>query len=149
MTIRSFDLLQPRSLHEAVELLHKHGDESRVIAGGTTLVILMKQRALHYRYLVDLQSIPGLAGINNETDGVRIGALASHRMVETVAVDSPVIPRTGPSLRSHRQRAGASDGIGGRQSCACRLPPRSTAGVAGAQRSRSTSSAPKAPERFP
>jgi carbon-monoxide dehydrogenase medium subunit len=94
MTIRSFDLLRPRSLHEAVELLQKHGDESRVIAGGTTLVILMKQRALHYRYLVDLQSIPGLAGIDNETDGVRIGALASHRMVET----SPLIRRSFPAL---------------------------------------------------
>jgi CO/xanthine dehydrogenase FAD-binding subunit len=42
MTIKSFDLLQPRSLAEAVELLAKHGDEARVIGGGTTLVILMK-----------------------------------------------------------------------------------------------------------
>ncbi|HME60294.1 MAG TPA: FAD binding domain-containing protein, partial [Candidatus Binatia bacterium] len=83
MTIRSFDLLQPRSLQEAVELLQKHGDESRPIAGGTTLVILMKQRALHYKYLVDLQTIPGLSQIAHESDGVRIGALVTHRMVET------------------------------------------------------------------
>jgi aerobic carbon-monoxide dehydrogenase medium subunit len=82
MTIRSFDLLQPRSLPEAVELLAKHGDEARVIGGGTTLVILMKQRALYYRYLVDLQTIPGLNEIKNETDGVRIGALVTHRAVE-------------------------------------------------------------------
>ena len=86
MTIRSFDLLQPRSLQEAVELLQKHGDESRPIAGGTTLIILMKQRALAYRYLVDLQSIPGLADIKVEADGVRIGALVTHRMVETSAI---------------------------------------------------------------
>ena len=59
MTIRSFDLLQPRSLAEASDLLLKHGDEARPIAGGTTLVILMKQRALHYPYLVDLQGFPG------------------------------------------------------------------------------------------
>ena len=94
MTIRSFDLLQPRSLREAVDLLQKHGDDSRAIAGGTTLVILMKQRALHYRYLIDLQSIPGLAGIKKENDGVRIGALATHRMVET----SPVIRQSFPAL---------------------------------------------------
>ena len=94
MTIRSFDLLQPRSLQEAVELLQKHGDDSRVIAGGTTLVILMKQRALHYRYLIDLQSIPGLTGIKNENDGVRIGALATHRMVET----SPLIRQAFPAV---------------------------------------------------
>lgn len=94
MTIRSFDLLQPRSLPEAVELLQKHGDESRPIAGGTTLVILLKQRALQYRYLVDLQSIPGLADIRNETDGLRIGALATHRRVET----SPEVRRAFPAL---------------------------------------------------
>jgi len=34
-------------LADAVELLHKHGDDARAIGGGTTLVILMKQRALH------------------------------------------------------------------------------------------------------
>ncbi len=92
MTIRSFDLLQPRSLAEAVELLHKHGDDARVIGGGTTLVILMKQRALHYPYLVDLQTIPGLNHITKDNDGIRIGALATHRMVEL----SPVIRQSVP-----------------------------------------------------
>jgi aerobic carbon-monoxide dehydrogenase medium subunit len=82
MTIRSFDLLQPRSLAEASELLVKHGDEARPIAGGTTLIILMKQRAVYYRCLVDLQSIPGLDQISIESDGIRIGALVTHRAVE-------------------------------------------------------------------
>jgi aerobic carbon-monoxide dehydrogenase medium subunit len=94
MTIRSFDLLQPRSLDEAVELLQKHGDDARVIGGGTTLVILMKQRAVYYPYLVDLQKIPGLNAIRNNGEGVRIGALATHRMVEL----SPVIRRSFPVL---------------------------------------------------
>jgi carbon-monoxide dehydrogenase medium subunit len=94
MTIQSFDLLQPRSLPEAVELLREHGEDSRVIAGGTTLVILMKQRALRYRYLIDLQSIPGLTGIEKESDGVRIGALVTHRMVET----SPLIRQAFPAV---------------------------------------------------
>ena len=92
MTIRSFDLLQPRSLTEAVDLLAKHGDEARVIGGGTTLIILMKQRALYYPYLVDLQTIPGLNEIKNEADGVRIGALVTHRAVEL----SPAIRRSFP-----------------------------------------------------
>jgi aerobic carbon-monoxide dehydrogenase medium subunit len=82
MTIRSFELLQPRSVDEAIKLLAKHGDEARPIGGGTTLIILMKQRALHYPYLVDLQSVPGLDQISRESDGVRIGALATHRSVE-------------------------------------------------------------------
>jgi carbon-monoxide dehydrogenase medium subunit len=94
MTIRSFELLQPKSLPEAVELLQKHGEDARPIGGGTTLIILMKQRAIHYPYLVDLQTIPGLNEIRNETDGVRIGALATHRMVET----SPVIRQSFPAV---------------------------------------------------
>jgi carbon-monoxide dehydrogenase medium subunit len=94
MTIKSFDLLQPRSLPEAVELLTKHGDEARVIGGGTTLVILMKQRALYYPYLVDLQTIPGLNEIKEEPDGVRIGALVTHRAVEL----SPTIRRSFPAV---------------------------------------------------
>jgi len=92
MTIRSFELLQPRSLPEAVALLQKHGDDARAVGGGTTLVILMKQRALYYPYLVDLQTIPGLSEIKKEIDGVRIGALATHRMIEL----SPLIRQAFP-----------------------------------------------------
>jgi carbon-monoxide dehydrogenase medium subunit len=94
MTIRSFELLQPRSVDEAVKLLAKHGDEARPIAGGTTLIILMKQRALHYPYLVDLQSVSGLDQISRERDGVRIGALATHRSVEL----SPLIRQEFPAV---------------------------------------------------
>lgn len=94
MTIRSFELLQPRSVDEAIELLARHGDEARALGGGTTLIILMKQRALHYPYLVDLQSIPGLTEISKESDGVRIGALATHRSVEL----SPLIRQAFPAL---------------------------------------------------
>lgn len=82
MTIRSFELLQPRSLGEASELLRKYGDDARLLGGGTTLVIMMKQRALHYPYLIDLQTVPGLNQIAREADGVRIGAMTTHRMVE-------------------------------------------------------------------
>jgi len=102
MTIRSFDLLQPQSLAEASELLVKHGDEARPIAGGTTLVILMKQRALHYPYLVDLQSIPGLDHITPEADGIRIGALVTHRAVEL----SPVVRSAYPILAEAFSRVG-------------------------------------------
>jgi carbon-monoxide dehydrogenase medium subunit len=94
MTIRSFELLQPRSVAEAIKLLAKHGDEARPIGGGTALIILMKQRALHYPYLVDLQSVSGLDQISRESDGVRIGALATHRSVEL----SPLIRQAFPAV---------------------------------------------------
>jgi len=92
MTIRSFDLLQPRSVAEASELLQKHGEEARPIAGGTTLVILMKQRAVYYPFLVDLRSIPGLEEIKQEQDGLRLGALVTHRAVE----QSPLVRKAYP-----------------------------------------------------
>jgi carbon-monoxide dehydrogenase medium subunit len=113
MTIRSFDLLQPRSLAEASELLVRHGDDARPIAGGTTLVILMKQRAVHYSYLVDLQSIPGLDGITQENDGIRIGALATHRAVELsplVQSAYPVIAEAFRHIGNARVRQTASVG---------------------------------------
>src|SRR5215470_19954295 len=113
MTIRSFDLLQPRSLAEASELLLKHRDEARPIAGGTTLVILMKQRAVHYPYLVDLQSIPGLNRIAQETDGIRIGALATQRAVELsplVRNSVPVVTQAFGAIGNVRVRQTASVG---------------------------------------
>jgi carbon-monoxide dehydrogenase medium subunit len=94
MAIRSFDLLQPRSVSEAVAMLARYGDDARPLGGGTTLVILMKQRALYYPYLVDLQTIPGLAEIKVESDGVRIGALVTHRSLEC----SPMIRASFPAL---------------------------------------------------
>ena len=94
MTIRSFELLEPHSLPEASGLLTEYGDDARVIGGGTTLVILMKQRALHYPYLIDLRLIPGLSEMKREPDGLCIGAMVSHRTIET----SPLIREKFPIL---------------------------------------------------
>jgi len=113
MTIRSFDLLQPRSLVEASELLLKHRDEARPIAGGTTMVTLMKQRAVHYPYLVDLQSIPGLNQIAREADGIRIGALVTHRTVELshlVRNSFPIVAEAFSRIGNVRVRETASVG---------------------------------------
>jgi carbon-monoxide dehydrogenase medium subunit len=113
MTIRSFELLQPRSVDEAVKLLAKHGDEARPIGGGTTLIILMKQRALHYPYLVDLQSVSGLDQISRERDGVRIGALATHRSVELsrlIRQEFPAVAEAFSKIGNVRVRQTASVG---------------------------------------
>jgi len=83
-------------------MLATHGDDARALGGGTTLIILMKQRALYYPYLVDLQTIPGLNEIKNEADGVRIGALVTHRMVEL----SPVIRQAFPVVVEAFSRIG-------------------------------------------
>ncbi|HEY2847224.1 MAG TPA: xanthine dehydrogenase family protein subunit M [Pyrinomonadaceae bacterium] len=135
MTIRSFDLLQPRSLLEAVEMLARHGDDARALGGGTTLIILMKQRALYYRSLVDLQTIPGLADIKSESDGVRVGALVTHRMMEQSAVIRqafPVVAEAFSHIGNVRVRQTAS--VGGNLAHAdYRLDPPPALLVLGAQ----------------
>ncbi len=113
MTIRSFELLRPSSLAEASELLAKHGEEARAIAGGTTLITLMKQRTVYYPYLVDLQAVPGLDQISKNGEWVRIGALATHRAVECSPVirDSlPVIAQAFSKVGNVRVRRTASVG---------------------------------------
>lgn len=113
MTIRSFDLLQPRTLAEASDFLVKHGDDARAIAGGTTIIILMKQRALHYPFLVDLQSIPGLNRIEQKADGLRIGALTTHRAIELsplVRSACPVVAEAFRHIGNVRVRETASVG---------------------------------------
>ena len=53
----------PSTLDEAFALLKEHGDDARVIAGGTALVVMMKQSLVVVDHLVSLASIPGLVGI--------------------------------------------------------------------------------------
>lgn len=92
MTIAAFDLVRPRSVVEASQLLEHYGDDAKAIAGGTTLVILMKQRVLRFSHLIDLQSIPGLDGISETNGWIHIGALATHRSVECSSLVRERVP---------------------------------------------------------
>jgi len=79
----SFEYFSPRTLPEAVSLLTRYGQEAKLLAGGHSLVPLMKLRLAAPRYLVDLNRIDGLSYIR-ESDGVlRIGALTRHGEIET------------------------------------------------------------------
>jgi carbon-monoxide dehydrogenase medium subunit len=88
-------LLQPGSLDEAVALLGAQGDETKIISGGTALVILLKNRLIKPTTLVSLGRLRELRGIRHEPGiGLRIGALVTLREAEL----SPVIRQTHPSL---------------------------------------------------
>lgn len=73
----------PRSLEEAYSLLQTYGDEAKVIAGGQSLIPLMKLRFSSIGVLIDLNTIPGLDYLDIAPDGsVNVGPLCRHRTLE-------------------------------------------------------------------
>lgn len=79
--MREFDYLAPTTIDEALAALRSNGGTARPLAGGTDLVIQMKESATRFPYpssIVNLMRVPELAGIDyNETAGLRIGATAT------------------------------------------------------------------------
>jgi carbon-monoxide dehydrogenase medium subunit len=92
--MRDFYFYTPKTLDEALELLDEHQDDGRPMAGGTALVVLMKQSLLDADHLISLARVPGLSGIRLDSDGLHIGALTHHRDVET----SPLVKQHAPLL---------------------------------------------------
>jgi aerobic carbon-monoxide dehydrogenase medium subunit len=78
-----FDYIAPESVEEAVRLLHESGEDAKPLAGGHSLLPLMKLRLAAPTLLVDLRRIPGLHGVRANGD-VRIGALTTHATLESM-----------------------------------------------------------------
>ena len=90
-----FDYLEPSSLDETFTLLDQHGDSARVIAGGTSLIIWMRQRLLMPKVVISVARIPNFDTITfNEHEGLCIGAGARHRDIEL----SPIVKQRYPLL---------------------------------------------------
>src|SRR3990172_1254113 len=85
--MKNFDYLEPRTVAEACALLKQHGGEAKVFAGGAHLTILMKQGLYQPKTLVNIKKIAELRGINYDAkEGLIIGALVTHREIETSAL---------------------------------------------------------------
>jgi carbon-monoxide dehydrogenase medium subunit len=74
----SFEYHRPQSLHEAIGLLAQHGDDARVVAGGHSLIPMMKLRLAKPGQLVDLRDLSELRGIHNEAGTLVIGAMTTR-----------------------------------------------------------------------
>ena len=86
--MKNFDYFSPQNVKEACSLLSQYPEEAKVIAGGQSLLIILKQRLISPSYLIDIKGIKNLDYIRyDEKDGLRIGALTTHRALET----SPVV----------------------------------------------------------
>src|SRR5437867_3824993 len=89
------ELIEPRSLDEATAALAEHGDEAKVIAGGTAVVLMLKNRLISPDYLVSLGNLEALRYIRYEDGvGLRVGAMTSIREMER----SPLVRERYPTL---------------------------------------------------
>lgn len=97
----AFDYVAPETLDEAIRTLASHGDRAKLLAGGHSLLPLMKLRLARPDLLIDLSKIPGLSGIREEGDKVLIGALAQHYQIESSVLlkeKCPLLPETARTI---------------------------------------------------
>src|SRR5437588_9990169 len=83
---RPFHYHRASSLKEAASILAQIGDEAKLLAGGQSLIPLMKLRFANPQHLVDLNFIPGMSYIKEESGALRFGALTRHAEIENSAI---------------------------------------------------------------
>ncbi len=92
MIAQSFEYESPATLKDALALLS--GGDAKILAGGMSLIPMMKLRLATPERLVDLGRIPGLGGITEEAGSIHIGAMTTHHEIE----DSPLLRSRCPLL---------------------------------------------------
>jgi len=92
--LRRFRLEEPKSVGEVSELLGRFGDSAKLYAGGTELLLAMKEGLVHYECLVNVKGIEGLNEVKQHNGAIHIGALCTHHQLET----SPILKQNLPAL---------------------------------------------------
>jgi carbon-monoxide dehydrogenase medium subunit len=93
----SFEYHAPSTVQEALGLLGKFKDDAKLLAGGHSLVPMMKLRLAQPRHVIDLRKVPGLAGIRQDGNAIAIGAMTTHWQVESSALlkeKCPIVAET-------------------------------------------------------
>ena len=83
MIAQKFEYIVPASLGDAVNLLQKHGHRAKILAGGHSLIPMMKLRLAAPELLIDIGRIPELSYVKEESSKIRIGALTTHHLIQT------------------------------------------------------------------
>ena len=94
MIPRTFEYFDPPTLEEAVGLLEQYGEDAKLMAGGQSLLPMMKLRMVSPAVVVDLWRVPDLDFIRRDDGVIRIGAMTTHYALHS----SPVIQGTLPAL---------------------------------------------------
>jgi carbon-monoxide dehydrogenase medium subunit len=87
-----FDYVRVATVPEALELLARHGDDARILAGGQTLLATLNMRLSEPALLIDISGIGDLRGIERRGDRLWIGALATHSDIESSSLVSELAP---------------------------------------------------------
>jgi carbon-monoxide dehydrogenase medium subunit len=103
MITAPFDYEAPGSVEEAVRMLHENGEDAKLLAGGHSLLPLMKVRLAAPTVLVDLRKIPGLHGIQQDNGGWRIGPMTRHADLEN-ATELGVVARAASEIADQQVR---------------------------------------------
>jgi carbon-monoxide dehydrogenase medium subunit len=77
----TFDYLAPSTLEEALAALQEHGDDAKILAGGQSLLPVMRMRLNAPEWVIDLGRIESLRGVRDEGDAIVIGAMTPHSVV--------------------------------------------------------------------
>jgi aerobic carbon-monoxide dehydrogenase medium subunit len=83
MIAQKFEYIVPTSLGDAVNLLQKHAGHAKILAGGHSLIPMMKLRLAAPELLIDIGRIPELTYVKEESGKIRIGALTTHQVIES------------------------------------------------------------------
>ena len=94
-----FEYHAPTSLDQVFDLLDKYGDDSRVMAGGTALVIQMKQRLSQPGHVIGMRRVGSLNTIESTPEGLRIGALCTQRQIENSELVGKEVPLVADTFR--------------------------------------------------
>jgi aerobic carbon-monoxide dehydrogenase medium subunit len=97
----AFDYMAPDSLDEALRALAAHGEEAKLLAGGHSLLPLLKLRLANPKLVIDLSKVPGLSGISQQDDKIVVGTLTTHYQIESSALlkaKCPLLPQAAAAI---------------------------------------------------
>ncbi len=97
--MKPFEFHTPATLDETLDLLERYGGDAHLIAGGTALVILMRQNLVQPTALVNIRRLPDLSNIERTIGSIHIGGLATHRTIETSPVVRSHVPLLSETVR--------------------------------------------------
>jgi carbon-monoxide dehydrogenase medium subunit len=84
--LRRFRMEEPESVTEVAELLARFGESAKLYAGGTELLLAMKEGLVQYEHLINVKSVKGLNEVSVQNGMIKIGALCTHHQLERSAI---------------------------------------------------------------